>query len=126
MQSGRPKWIPAYAEREFDDGRKHTAKWLSLFQSGELLVTLTKAQFKERAAALAFAMPLGPSGFFQPSEAPSDDALEALWAALAGSAAADVLSAEDIEARLRALSEDGHSVQWGGFERTVAAAAAAL
>lgn len=121
MQSGRPKWVPTYAERQFDDGRAHTAKWTTLFASPDgsgTATALNQQQFMERAAALAFAMPLGPSGYLQPSEMPSDAALEALWVALNGDAA--TLTAAALQERLAQWSADGHSVQWQAFQQAIA------
>ena len=37
LQAARPKWIPTYDLKTFDDGREHAAKWAAMFEENEKL-----------------------------------------------------------------------------------------
>jgi hypothetical protein len=37
LQAARPKWIPTYDLKTFDDGREHAAKWATMFEENEKL-----------------------------------------------------------------------------------------
>lgn len=62
MQSARPKWIPTYRAKTFEDGREHIAKWSNIFEEGSE-EAIDKEKFVSRLLDLKFDMPLGPSGF---------------------------------------------------------------
>lgn len=80
----RPKWIPCYTERDFEDDRGcHKPQWPKMFAAGPL----TEDTFRNAVKALKFSMPLGPSGFLTGQPEPSEQVLARLWEVLTATAA---------------------------------------
>lgn len=134
----RPKWIPVYTFRDFEDDRgSHKPQWPSMFAAG----ALTEESFSAALKKLKFAMPLGPSGFLSGQPQPSDQALARFWEVLTLTAAKlkgmehaaiKSLTAEDFSAILQDWSsqEDPDPIRgadyasWKDFETAMCVAVA--
>ncbi|CAM9552719.1 unnamed protein product, partial [Phaeothamnion confervicola] len=118
MQAGRPKWIPTYTLRCFEDGRSHAAAWhLGLFPASAASET-TREDFAAIIPTLAFSMPMGPPGLIAVKDsAPSPAAVALLWERLADDG--NRLSTDGMLAKLQSWSSDGQAVTWRDFERAI-------
>eukprot|EP00290_Baffinella_frigidus_P009461 CAMPEP_0180140236 /NCGR_PEP_ID=MMETSP0986-20121125/14088_1 /TAXON_ID=697907 /ORGANISM="non described non described, Strain CCMP2293" /LENGTH=236 /DNA_ID=CAMNT_0022082651 /DNA_START=105 /DNA_END=815 /DNA_ORIENTATION=+ len=111
LQSARPKWIPAYSEKIFDDGREHHPKWKTLFADE---AKIGKEAFLANLKGLKFDMPLGPAGFLTAKQADySDEAGDAVWERL--SKGKDTLTTKQMSIRLRKMSPGEEGIMWSDF-----------
>lgn len=113
MNSGRPKWICLYTEREFIDGRRHEPTWAGVFGPGGD-EALSSSEFYERVCLLPYRATLGPKCSVSPDEAPSAAVVERLYAQLLPEGAS-ALTARDVAVGLRRLTGQDHGAPWKIF-----------
>ena len=137
LTATRPKWIPCYIHRDFEDTRgSHTPRWVSAFFPAaaggdvESAAPIDRAGFETALQDLAFDMPMGPRGNLNAETAAlSAGALETIWSYLAGGE--ETLSAGRMIGRLQemSLAEDRHgavgegpdSIDWKEFAKGLGA-----
>jgi len=132
LKAAVPKWLPCYFERDFEDERGcHVPAWASALFPDGASGSITSAEFADRFTALDFMMPMGPKGAIKADDAPSAEALDALWSWLCDGADQEALDAATVLRRLQDMSPDETDgvigegpdfVDWKAFAKALGAA----
>lgn len=113
QSASRPKWIPAYDDRNFEaSGKQHTSKWSTdIFKNGP---AVTKEEFVEAITEMAYAPPLG-GPYVGASSADFEDttAAEYLFDLLAGEK--EKLTKHRMQTRIKELAGGEEGLTWAGF-----------
>lgn len=121
MSAGKPKWIPLYVKREFEDGRSAVSTWSTMFEGDELV---NAAAFVDRFKKLPFTPPMGAKkALGAADDIPSDEAVLLLWTKMAGAAGVDPtaeLCASDMAAAMAEITKKEHGAMFSEFELAMA------
>jgi hypothetical protein len=114
QSASRPKWIPAYDDRNFEaSGKQHTSKWSTdIFKDGALAVT--KEVFVQALVNMAYAPPLG-GPYVGASAAAVEDTTPAeyLFDLLAGEK--EKLTKHRMQTRIKELASGAEGMTWATF-----------
>lgn len=115
MNSGRPKWIPLYTERELIDGRRHESSWGKMFAESDEI--LPRQAFFERLSSLEYRPALGPRVSVKADDPLDEETVRLFYDMLLGDNAgvAEGVKADDLTSGLMRLTGEEHGATWKQF-----------